>query len=192
MFSGSSDRTIKVWDLSELLCIKTLSGHNGAVTCLKISPDKKLVSGSWDNSIKIWDLKKMQCENSLRFDGFFTDYIDFFTNSNLISFHQSRRHVFLKIWSIDEGSCLKTIKLTGAVKVKLLTDHLILIVFENKDKKDAENDDVYYYEIWSIQDEVSLKSFKGYKYPGSFYGMELLPNGNLVFCTDQLIKIVQI
>jgi WD40 repeat protein len=193
LLSGAGEGLIKVWDLEELTCTKTLHGHNGAITCLKISNEKKLFSGSWDNTIKIWDLDSFECENSLYFDGFYTDYLDFFSNNNLISFHQSRKNVFIKIWNIEEGSCLKTIKMPNAVKIKLLNDNLLFVVYEkNKNKSESESDNVYEYEIWNIEEQISIKSFTGYKYTGSFYGLELLPNGNLVFCTDQLITLINI
>ncbi|CAI9101448.1 OLC1v1038778C1 [Oldenlandia corymbosa var. corymbosa] len=49
LFSGSTDQTIRVWDLQTLECIQTLRGHNDSVTCLIF-----LFSGSSDKSLKIW------------------------------------------------------------------------------------------------------------------------------------------
>ena len=58
--SGSSDKTIKIWDISKpngQKCIQTLAGHNYGVTSVAFSPfdHNMLASGSRD-TIKIWDL----------------------------------------------------------------------------------------------------------------------------------------
>ncbi|EDO39072.1 predicted protein, partial [Nematostella vectensis] len=55
--SGSSDKTIKVWDLSreDTSAVLTLAGHSGTVRCLNLNGNR-LVSGSVDRSIKVWDL----------------------------------------------------------------------------------------------------------------------------------------
>ncbi|NER19420.1 MAG: hypothetical protein F6J96_01375 [Symploca sp. SIO1C2] len=57
--SGSSDNTIKIWDLEEGGELLTLSGHQYEVFSVSFSPDgKRLASGSSDNTIKIWDLEE--------------------------------------------------------------------------------------------------------------------------------------
>ncbi|MFM6270768.1 MAG: WD40 repeat domain-containing protein, partial [Dolichospermum sp.] len=57
--SGSSDSTIKIWDLATGKELQTLTGHSRKVNTLAITPDgSKLVSGSDDSTIKIWDLEK--------------------------------------------------------------------------------------------------------------------------------------
>jgi WD40 repeat protein len=54
--SGSSDRTIRVWDLSTGRTICTLEGHTDDVWSLSFSPDgKHLASASQDGAVRIWD-----------------------------------------------------------------------------------------------------------------------------------------
>jgi WD40 repeat protein len=57
--SGSSDRTIRIWDLrTGEEVIKPLTGHIGIVTSVGFSPDGTyIVSGSSDRTIRIWDLR---------------------------------------------------------------------------------------------------------------------------------------
>ncbi|HEY9694275.1 MAG TPA: hypothetical protein V6D15_18895 [Oculatellaceae cyanobacterium] len=56
--SGSSDFTLKVWDLQTGKEISTLNGHNAWVRAVAITPDgKSAVSGSSDNTLKVWDLQ---------------------------------------------------------------------------------------------------------------------------------------
>ena len=52
--SASSDRTIKIWNISGVL-LQTLVGHTNWVTSVAFSPDGNLlVSGSRDNTVKLW------------------------------------------------------------------------------------------------------------------------------------------
>ncbi|MFP6671454.1 MAG: hypothetical protein VB857_08575, partial [Pirellulaceae bacterium] len=55
--SGSSDKTLKVWDVETGSEIGTLKGHSYHVNSVAFSPDGKLVvSGSHDKTVKIWDI----------------------------------------------------------------------------------------------------------------------------------------
>ena len=66
LFSGSMDRSIRVWDLSfhEPLCDGELKGHRGGVIGMAVSRNK-LVSGSSDHTLKVWDLATMKEERKL-------------------------------------------------------------------------------------------------------------------------------
>ena len=55
--SGSSDKTVKLWDVASGRELRTLSGHTDDVISVAFSPDGKvLASGSRDNTIKLWDV----------------------------------------------------------------------------------------------------------------------------------------
>ncbi len=54
LISGSSDKTIKVWDLTTFKLVKTLEGHTGIVHSLAIGKEKgRLFSGSDDKCIRV-------------------------------------------------------------------------------------------------------------------------------------------
>uniref|UniRef100_K7FBP0 TNF receptor associated factor 7 n=1 Tax=Pelodiscus sinensis TaxID=13735 RepID=K7FBP0_PELSI len=66
LFSGSSDKTIKVWDTcTTYKCQKTLEGHDGIVLALCIQGNK-LYSGSADCTIIVWDIQTLQKVNMMR------------------------------------------------------------------------------------------------------------------------------
>ncbi|KAG8506388.1 E3 ubiquitin-protein ligase TRAF7 [Galemys pyrenaicus] len=66
LFSGSSDKTIKVWDTcTTYKCQKTLEGHDGIVLALCIQ-GCKLYSGSADCTIIVWDVQSLQKVNTIR------------------------------------------------------------------------------------------------------------------------------
>ncbi|KAG8071851.1 hypothetical protein GUJ93_ZPchr0006g40596 [Zizania palustris] len=53
LYSGSMDKTIRVWDLATLQCIQTLSEHTGVVMSV-LCWDQFLLSCSLDQTIKVW------------------------------------------------------------------------------------------------------------------------------------------
>ncbi|MEG5200971.1 hypothetical protein QUB69_03605, partial [Microcoleus sp. AT13-A6] len=57
VISGSSDNTLKVWDLTTLKELFTLNGHSQWVNAVAVTADgKRAISGSWDKTLKVWDL----------------------------------------------------------------------------------------------------------------------------------------
>ena len=66
--SGSSDKTVAVWDLESGAPIHRLAGHRDAVSSVAVSPDGRcIVSGSADKTVAVWDLERGAC--ILQFDG---------------------------------------------------------------------------------------------------------------------------
>src|SRR5437868_2730649 len=57
LISGSSDKTLKIWDTKMYKCIKTLVGHTGSVYCVAVFSEHLVASGSQDNTLKLWNTK---------------------------------------------------------------------------------------------------------------------------------------
>ena len=54
--SGSSDRTIQLWDAGNGVQINTFKGHSKEVHSVSFSPDDRcIVSGSEDMTVQLWD-----------------------------------------------------------------------------------------------------------------------------------------
>ncbi|XP_014248666.1 U4/U6 small nuclear ribonucleoprotein Prp4 [Cimex lectularius] len=55
LITASYDNTAKVWSNKTWQPLKTLSGHDGKVMCLDISPDSKFIAtASYDRTFKLW------------------------------------------------------------------------------------------------------------------------------------------
>uniref|UniRef100_A0A915D849 F-box domain-containing protein n=1 Tax=Ditylenchus dipsaci TaxID=166011 RepID=A0A915D849_9BILA len=54
--SGSSDYSIRLWDIECGTCLRVLEGHEELVRCIRFD-SKRIVSGAYDGKIKVWDLQ---------------------------------------------------------------------------------------------------------------------------------------
>jgi platelet-activating factor acetylhydrolase IB subunit alpha len=64
--SGSRDRTVKLWKVSEGVCICTFKAHENWVRCVLIHPSGNyVISCADDKSIRVFDIKNNRCLRSL-------------------------------------------------------------------------------------------------------------------------------
>ena len=67
--SGSSDGTLRVWDLGSGRCEHILKGHTGEVWEVSVTPDgRRAVSRSKDKTLRVWDLDNGVCLRTLEDD----------------------------------------------------------------------------------------------------------------------------
>eukprot|EP01129_Flabellula_baltica_P009084 TRINITY_DN364_c0_g2_i1.p1 TRINITY_DN364_c0_g2~~TRINITY_DN364_c0_g2_i1.p1 ORF type:complete len:449 (-),score=79.76 TRINITY_DN364_c0_g2_i1:62-1342(-) len=60
--SGSRDKSIKLWDIASVSCVKTFTGHNGSVTDIDFLPNYQIfISSSSDKTLKFWDIQTGKC-----------------------------------------------------------------------------------------------------------------------------------
>ena len=62
LVSGSSDKTVNLWDIQTGGVIKTFHGHTEWVLSVSISPDCLIIaSGSHDHTIRLWGIQTGEC-----------------------------------------------------------------------------------------------------------------------------------
>ncbi|MFJ5266626.1 XRE family transcriptional regulator [Streptomyces sp. NPDC088387] len=63
--TGSSDRTVRIWDVGRRRVVATLEGHRGIVLTLAFSPDgKRLAVGTADERVRVWDVDRRRTVTS--------------------------------------------------------------------------------------------------------------------------------
>ncbi|KAJ7524679.1 hypothetical protein O6H91_17G015900 [Diphasiastrum complanatum] len=54
LYSGSWDKTVKVWRLSDYRCLETVEAHDDAVNALIVGSNGRVYTGSADKKVKSW------------------------------------------------------------------------------------------------------------------------------------------
>ena len=86
LVSGSSDKTIKLWDVQTGGIIKTLCGHTDQVRSVSISVDNTMIaSASGDKTICLWNIKTGNCCIVERYKDYAVTVTFSPTNSQLLS-----------------------------------------------------------------------------------------------------------
>lgn len=109
MISGSSDKTIKCWELSTGKEIKTFKGHNDRITGLAVTHDgKHMISGSDDRTIRIWELENGKVIRVLKGHGGSITCVSVTTDGkHIISGSDDET---LKLWVLSTGKEVRTFK----------------------------------------------------------------------------------
>jgi WD40 repeat protein len=61
LLSACNDYSIKVWDVNDYLCIRTIIGHSSGVDELLLFKNGYFISCSFDGVMKVWDLNGFEC-----------------------------------------------------------------------------------------------------------------------------------
>ena len=70
--SGSTDFTVRLWDVTTGACLRIFEGHTYYVGCVAFSPDgHRLASVSWDKTVRLWDVETGACLRTLAGNGAF-------------------------------------------------------------------------------------------------------------------------
>lgn len=104
--SGSSDKTIKLWELQSGKLLRQLgrwfSGHSGIVDTLAFSYDGEiLASGSWDETIKLWSVSKGKQIRTLKGHNSCVNYLAFNPNGQILA--SSSADSRIKLWQVVDS-----------------------------------------------------------------------------------------
>jgi WD40 repeat protein/transcriptional regulator with XRE-family HTH domain len=107
--SGSADGTIKLWQISNGQCYKTIQGHDGEVFSVAFSPDgQTLASGGEDSLIKLWSIGSSQHLKTLQGHELGVKSVAFSPDGDILVSSSCDRTI--KLWSVSGGNCQKTLK----------------------------------------------------------------------------------
>ncbi len=111
--SGSSDHTIKLWDVASGWELRTLGGHSDWVQSVAFSPDGRvLASGSTDHTIKLWDvasgreLRTMRV--NIRYSNGSVNSVAFSPDGRVLASGIDDHRI--KLWDVASGRELRTLR----------------------------------------------------------------------------------
>ena len=173
--SGSEDKTIRIWDTKNFVCLKTLSGHQNTIWSLKKLTLNRLSSGSY-KVIKIWDIESGDCLQTINGHyGWINDFV-YLPNGNLMSCTDDAT---IKVWDLAKGECIQT--LTG--RSSWIN---CLLLLKNGQLASGLSDNTI--TIWNMANGECIKTLKGHS--DGVLQLQQLESGELVSCSsDNTIKI---
>ena len=115
--SGSTDKTLKVWDVATGECVATLEGHSNSIYCVAIFSDgRRIISGSGDGNLKLWGVAPVSVDLSkpAKLRGKLNGHSG---NVYCVAISpDGRRNVSgshdktLKVWDVATGKCVATLE----------------------------------------------------------------------------------
>lgn len=101
LFTGSYDKTIKIWETRKGECLNTIRAHSSWVSSIHYDKVSEiLISGSWDSTVKLWNIKTLQ--NSLTLSQTNGNYV-YCVRSNLCQNEVlvGTEYKSVDIWNVD-------------------------------------------------------------------------------------------
>ena len=148
LFSCSSDKTIKIWDLKSFECLKTMNGHSNVICNVEKLSNNQILSCSFDKSIKLWDIGTGLCLKTFNND---SEVICLKHLSE--SLFASGSYKEIKIWKIDDGRCIKSL-IGHSDWVRYL------LLLQNGFLASCSNDKTI--KIWNLEQGICAKTLKGH------------------------------
>jgi WD40 repeat protein len=174
--SGSSDTTVKIWDISSYSLITTFDqqndGHKTPITTLLSLENNYLASASEDGVIIVWDINALQLKYS------FSDHkrkiTAFLAHLNFVLISASEDNTII-IWDLNQGAMRFTLTAHSDV-----VNCLVYI----SDKRFASGSVDRRIIIWDVDTGVDVYHSD---MPTPISALKLLSNGFLVVASDQYI-----
>lgn len=106
--SGSQDKTVKLWNATDLTLRATLKGHRRGVWDCQFSPiDRVVATSSGDKTVKLWSLSDYSCVRT--FQGHLSSVLRVRFLSTGLQLVSSGSDGLIKVWTIRTNECETTL-----------------------------------------------------------------------------------
>jgi WD40 repeat protein len=154
LLSGSSDKTIKLWDIDTAKCLRTFEGHEAPVVCLDSLTNERVLSSSADKTIKIWNVNNAFCLLTLSGHTDLVYCVRALSDDRIISGSRDRT---IKVWCLQTNSCIETIKSCRESEIQVLSNDNVAFCLDKKNIKICELSNLRSFsKIFQTKDLISL------------------------------------
>ena len=164
--SGSSDKTVRLWDMPSGKCFRTLIGHTNCVHSLIFLQSGKLASGSRDETVRVWDTQRGELMQTLSGHSHDVYSLAVLTDGKLVSCCFDN---MIRIWDIENGKCVSTL----AGHSQYVTS--LIVVPSDKLASGSYDGTV---RVWDTLNHTCLFTLIGHT--GYVASLSVLPDGRLV------------
>jgi WD40 repeat protein len=113
--SGSSDKTLKLWELESGQCLRTFVGHDADVNAVAVVPHSPfVVSASRDETVRLWNTDSGKCVRAL--EGHVGEVGCLTVARNGQTAISGGEDCTLRLWELGSGLCQRVFKRHPAVK----------------------------------------------------------------------------
>jgi WD40 repeat protein/serine/threonine protein kinase len=152
-FSGSRDKTLRLWEVSSGKCLRTFDGHTSWVNSVAVGGDGHWVlSGSMDGILRLWEVSSGKCLRT--FDGHRLSVGSVVLSADGSWALSGGNDKTLRLWEVSTGKCLRTFEghRDSVKSVALSVDgHWALSGSGDHDLK-----------LWEVSTSKCLRTFKGH------------------------------
>ena len=168
--SGSSDGTMRVWDLEsgEYLKVKTDKGLGNEIDCVSCTPDFKLaIAGGWNSILYLWNLESEECLIKLK------GHTDWITCSSITPDGKKAvsgsRDRTLRLWDLVDQKCIAKLEgHTAPIYGVSITPDGKLAVSASTDKT---------LRLWDLEKKNCIGKLEGHE--KSVYSISITPDGKM-------------
>ena len=165
----SSANFSQLWNLHTGELIRTFSGHSGAVNCVAINHNGKiLASGSYDKQIKLWNLETGQEFRTIKGHSFLIRSLAFSPDGETLA--SGSQDNTIKLWHLKNGEDIRT--LTGhsysvwSVAISPDGNTLVSGSYDNTIK------------VWHLKTRQEIRTLTGHS--DSVFSVVISPDGQII------------
>jgi WD40 repeat protein/class 3 adenylate cyclase len=153
IISGSSDYTLKLWDIDTGKEIRTFKGHSSTVWSVTFSPQGNVIlSGSYDKTLKLWDLDTGKEIRTFKGHSDAIMSVAFSPRENVILSGSSDNT--LKLWDLDTGKEIRTFKGQGNLVNSVAFSPRGNVILSGSDDNTLK--------LWDLETGEEICTFKGH------------------------------